>query len=497
LLENHDSSPLLEEPTSTAWRNPRPAHQYNLVILGGGPGGVMAARFAAILGAKIALIERARLGGTCLNTGCIPSKAILRTSRLYADMRNAEQFGAHVPKDIKVDFAAAMTRMRHIRARLRRRASAERLHTLGIDVFFGAGRFTGPNSVEVDGQTLRFKKALIATGAHPVSPSILGLPEAGYLTHEDVFDLTDCPPRLLVIGGGPLGCELAQAFCRLGSKVIIVEKEPMFLSQEERDAAQILSGALARDGIDIRLNTDVVKVRQQGNEKLVDLVSDDYKSTVTVDQILVGIGRMPNVEHINLDVVGVEYNCDSGVRVNDFLQTTNSRIYAVGDVCLEHKFMHIEDASARLVVRNALFWGRERLSALTIPWCTYTDPEIAHVGLYVTEAIRKRVPVKTFTVPMHDVDRAIADGEQEGFVKIHVKEGSDKILGATVVARHAGEIINHISVAIDSGLGLNTLARIIFPYPTQAAAIKMAADSYRSTRLTSTRKWFLKHWLAW
>jgi pyruvate/2-oxoglutarate dehydrogenase complex dihydrolipoamide dehydrogenase (E3) component len=212
---------------------------------------------------------------------------------------------------------------------------------------------------------------------------------------------------------------------------------------------------------------------------------------------LVGIGRTPNVGNLNLEAAGVKYSCGSGVKVNDFLQTTNSRIYAAGDVCLEHKFMHFEDASARLVVSNALFWSRERLSALTIPWCTYTDPEIAHVGLYVTEAIRKRIPVKTFTVPMHDVDRAIADGEEEGFVKIHVKEGSDKILGATVVARHAGEMINDITLAIGSRLGMDTLARVIHPYPTQAAAIKMAADSYRMTRLTSTRKWLLKRWLAW
>src|SRR5258706_1204850 len=247
----------------------------------------------------------------------------------------------------------------------------------------------------------------------------------------------------------------------------------MFLSQEERDAAQILSDALERDGIDVRLNTDVEQVREQGNEKLVHLVSADHKSTVAVDRILVGIGRMPNVGHINLEAAGVEYDHSAGVRVNDFLQSTNSRIYASGDVCLEHRFMHIEDASARLVVRNALFWGRERLSALTIPWCTYTDPEIAHVGLYVTEAIRKRIPVKTFTVPMHDVDRAIADGEEEGFVKIHVEEGSDTILGATVVARHAGEMINDITLAIGSRLGMDTLASVSHAYPTQTAAIKM------------------------
>jgi pyruvate/2-oxoglutarate dehydrogenase complex dihydrolipoamide dehydrogenase (E3) component len=497
LQENQDSRWASDPAPSPEWRNPRPARKYNLVILGGGPAGILTARAAAAWGAKVALIEQNLLGGTCLNTGCIPSKTIIRTSRLYADMRNAEAFGAHVPTAITVDFGAAMARMRRIRTRLSRGVSVDSLSAAGIDVYFGVARFVGPSTVAVAEETLRFKKALIATGARPLIPSIPGLVEAGYLTHENVFDLTECPRRLLVIGGGPLGCELAQAFCRFGSQVTIVQKEPMFLSQEERDAAQILSEALARDGIDVRLNTEVLRIRKQGNEKLADLVSDDYSSTVAVDQILVGSGRSPNVEGIGLEAAGVHYDTYAGVRINDFLQTTNSKIYAAGDVCLEHKFMHIEDASARIVVRNALFWGRERVSALTIPWCTYTDPEIAHVGMYVREAIRRGIPVKTFTVPMHDVDRAVADGEEEGFVKIHVKEGTDRILGATVVARHAGEIINNISLAICSHIGLRRLARVIYPYPTQAAAIKMASDSYNMPRLTPARSWLIRRWLAW
>jgi pyruvate/2-oxoglutarate dehydrogenase complex dihydrolipoamide dehydrogenase (E3) component len=497
LPEKPNGENLLEDAPYNVWQNPRPVGKYNLVVLGGGPAGMLAAWAAAVLGAKVALIERNLLGGTCLNTGCIPSKSILRTSRLYADMRDAETFGAQVPKDIRVDFAATMARMRRIRARIGRRSSAERLSALGIDVYFGEARFTGRDTVAVDGTTLRFRNALIATGSRPLIPPIPGLAEAGYLTHENVFDLTGCPRRLLVIGGGPLGCELAQAFCRLGSQVTIVQKEPMFLRREERDAAQILSAALARDGVDIHLNTAAVQVRVEGEEKSVDLISDDNRTTVIVDQILVGAGRTPNVQGINLEAAGVEYDDVTGVRINDFLQTTNSKIYASGDVCLEHKFMHVEDASARLVVRNALFWGRERLSKLTIPWCTFTDPEIAHVGLYVTEAMQRGIPVKTFTVLMHDVDRAIADGEEEGFVKIHVKEGTDKILGATVVARHAGEMINDISLAISSGVGLRGLDRVIYPYPTQAEAIKMAANSYKRSRLTPFRKWLLRHWLAW
>jgi pyruvate/2-oxoglutarate dehydrogenase complex dihydrolipoamide dehydrogenase (E3) component len=484
LPSDHDDRLLLENIHPVTWRNPKPSGKYGLVIIGGGPAGLVAAHKAAAYGAKVALIERDLLGGECLNTGCIPSKTIIRTSRLYADMRNAEQFGGRTPGDINVDFPFLMERMRRVRARIGHLSfSARRLAALGVDVYFGEASFLGPAALAVSGATLQFKKALIATGSRPLIPPIPGLAETGYLTNESVFDLAQCPRRLLVIGGGPLGCELAQAFCRLGSRVTIVQDEPMFLRQEERDAAQILSDALVRDGIDIHLNTQAVHVRVAGNDKLIDLVSEDNKCTVAVDQILVGVGQTPNVAGLNLDAVGVKYDVNAGIQVNDFLQTTNARIYAAGDVCFEHTFTHIEDASAGIVVQNALFQGRKRLSALTIPWCTYTDPEIAHVGLYVRDAREKGIPVKTFTVLMHDVHRAIADGEEEGFVKISVKEGTDKILGATVVARHAGEMITDISVAIASGIGLRELASVIHPYPTQAQAIKMAADACRKAYL--------------
>ena len=479
------------------WRNPDPADTYNLVVIGAGPAGLVAAHAAAALGAEVALVERNLIGGDCLNVGCVPSKAIIRTSRLYAEMRAAENFGGQVPGSLGMDFSFAMERMRRIQARISRADSARRLSEEGVDVYFGQARFAGRRAVAVAGKTLRFKKALIATGARPMAPTIPGLAEAKYLTNESVFDLTECPRRLLVIGGGPLGCELAQAFCRLGSHVIIAQDDPMFLPKEERDAAQILSDSLARDGVEIHLNTTVVAVRMEGGKKVADLVSDDNKTSVAVDEILTGIGRAPNVEGMDLEVAGVQYDTETGIFVNDFLQTTNRRIYAAGDVCLEHKFTHTADASARIVVQNALFLGRKRLSALTIPWCTYTDPEIAHVGRYVREARGKAIPVKTFTILMHDVDRAVTDGEEEGFVKIHVKEGTDRILGATVVARHAGEMINGISLAIGSKIGLRALARVIHTYPTQAEAIKMAADAYNRTRLTPTLKSLTRRWLAW
>jgi pyruvate/2-oxoglutarate dehydrogenase complex dihydrolipoamide dehydrogenase (E3) component len=458
-------------------RNPTPADRYDLVVVGAGPAGLAAATAATTLGARVALVERALPGGTCLNTGCGPSKAIIRTSRLYAEMRNADRYGAQVPADIRVDFPAVMQRMRRIRDRTVRPFSVERLTAAGVDVFQGEARFAGTDALTVDGAPLRFRKAMIATGSRPEISSIPGLLDADYLTNENVFDLTELPRRLLVVGGGPLGCELAQAFCRLGAETIIVQDLPLFLPKEERDAAQILSAAFARDGIEVRLNTKAVKVRTDGGEKRVDLISDDYKSTVVVDRILAGVGRLPNVEGMDLESAEVAYDPAGGIRVDDFLRTSNPRIYAAGDACLEHKYTHTADATARIVVQNALLRGHQRLSALVIPWCTFTDPEIAHVGLYVRQANERGIPVKTFTIPMHEVTRAITDGEEVGFVKVHVKEGTDRILGATIVARHAGEMINEISLAMVAGIGLRTLSRVIHAYPTQADAIKKAADA--------------------
>jgi pyruvate/2-oxoglutarate dehydrogenase complex dihydrolipoamide dehydrogenase (E3) component len=468
----------MENAHPAPWRNPKPAGRYHLVVIGGGPAGLVAARVAASMGAKVALVERALLGGGCVNVGCIPSKAIIRTSRLYAEMRNAEHYGAQVPADIRIDFPAVMQRMRRLTARVSRFDSAQRLSSAGVDVFLGEGHFTASDALSVDGTKLRFRKALVATGARPDTPSIPGLVEAGYLTNENVFDLTELPRRLLVIGGGPLGCELAQAFCRFGARTSIAQSPPLFLPKEERDAAQLLSDSFARDGIDVRLNTEAVRVSMEAGQKVIDLVSDGYQSTVTVDAILTGTGRLPNVERLNLDAAGIDCDATTGIRIDDFLRTSNPRIYAAGDACLEHKFTHTADASARIAVHNALALGHRRWSALTIPWCTYTDPEIAHVGLYVREASDRDIPVRTFTIPMHDVHRAIADGEETGFVKIHLKERSDRILGATIVARHAGEMINEITLAIVARIGLKTLARVIHAYPTQAEGIKKAADAY-------------------
>ena len=467
-----------------SWVNPVPREPYQLVIVGAGSAGVAAAELAVTLGARVALVERHLLGGTCFNTGCVPSKALLRTAAVYAQMRDAARYGAQPPAAIAVDFPAAMARLRRIRSHLAGTVSVRHLVDLGVDVFFGNAQFAGPQTLAVNGQPLQFGKALIATGARPQIPDLPGLKQAGFLTNANVFDLTELPPRLLVIGGGPLGCELAQAFERFGSKVTIVQNLPLFLPHEERDAAQTLSEAFARDGIEVRLNTGVVEVRVEGNEKVVDLVTDDYHSSVRVDAILTGVGRIPNVQGLALETAGIDYDEATGITVDDHLRTSNPRVFAAGDVCLEAKFTDIAEESARIGVRNALLAGRGRLSERVVPWCTYTDPEIAHVGLYVREANARGIPIKTFTIPMHQVDRAITDSEQDGFVKLHVGEGSDRILGATIVSRDAGDMISQVTLAMVAGVGLRTLAKVIHAYPTKTEAIREAAMAYNRRRLS-------------
>ncbi len=493
--DEHDAE-LLENVHPPGWRNPEPARRYNLVVIGAGTAGLVTAAGAAMLGARVALIERGRMGGDCLNVGCVPSKALIASARAAAEPQRAAALGVEAGDRARVDFAAVMRRLRRLRARISHHDSAQRFRKLGVDVFLGDGRFSGPDTVEVEGARLRFRKAVIATGGRPFVPPIEGLDATGYLTNETVFDLAERPGRLLVLGGGPIGCELAQAFRRLGSQVTLVELEPRILPREDPDAAEIVAGALRQDGVDLRTGAKAVRFTGDGSDKTVHLETGEGPRQVAVDEVLVAIGRAPNVEGLGLERVGVEYD-RRGVKVDDRLRTTNRRIFAAGDVGLRHQFTHTADAAARIVLQNALFLGRKRLSALTVPWCTYTDPELAGVGLDAGEAARRGVEIDTFEVAMTEVDRALLEGEDRGFVRIRTRRGTDRIVGATIVAAHAGEMISEVTLAMVAGAGLGAIGNTIHPYPTRAEALKKVADARNRSRLTPGVRRLLAGWLRW
>ncbi len=485
-LDEHNQR-LLENAHPRAWRNPEPKDRYHLVVIGAGTGGLVTAAIGAALGARVALVERELMGGDCLNVGCVPSKAIIRAARAWkAVHEGADRFGAPQATG-DGDFARVMERMRRIRAEISPVDSAPRYRDMGVDVFLGEGRFVSQDVVEVDGKRLRFRRAVIATGARAAEPSIPGLKEAGYLTNETVFSLTERPEHLVVIGGGPIGCEMAQAFRRLGSLVTVIESGSRILSHDDADAAEVVAGAMRRDGVEFVLGARVERVEGAGGASVVHYTRDGEAGEVTGTHILVGIGRAPNVEGLGLEAAGVRYG-KKGVEVDDRLRTSNSRIYAVGDVASKYQFTHAAGAHAQMVVRNALFFGRGKASDLVMPWCTYTSPELAHVGMTADEARERSAEVDTITVPLQEVDRARLDGEDEGFLRIYLKKGSDKILGATLVADHAGDIITLVTHAMTTSTGLGKLGGTIFPYPTQAEVLRVAANQWSRNRLTPLAK---------
>ncbi|HEX3895329.1 MAG TPA: mercuric reductase [Rudaea sp.] len=460
------------------WQNPTPHGRYDWLIVGAGPAGITAAERAVALGAKVALVERNLLGGNSLNVGSVPSKSLVYTSSLCSDLRKAADYFRPVDRGASADFAAVTARAQRVHARIAEYHSAHRLERLGVDIHFGKARFIDEQSIDVDGVTLTFDKALIATGARPRRPDIRGLEEVGYRTSTDIFDLPSVPKHLAVIGGGPLGCELAQAFCRLGSNVAIIQNDPKFLPREERDAAEILSRSMARDGVEIRLNTTVVGARMNGGKKTLDLLSNAQTCTVETDEILLSVGRIANVDDLALDRCGVRCNGDIGIVVDEFLRTTNPRIFAAGDVCMSHKFTHVAKFTATMATENALTDAQRNHRELIVPWCTFCDPEIAHVGMQVWDAKSHNIPVTTYTVMMHDVDRAIIDEQDIGFVKVHVQDGTDRILGATIVASRASEMVNEITLAMNAGIGMRDLAKVLHIYPSQAEAMHMTSLAF-------------------
>ncbi|MEN1680662.1 MAG: mercuric reductase [Planctomycetota bacterium] len=498
---------LEENVHPPSWKNHTPDGPYQLVVIGAGTAGLVTAAVAAGLGAKVALIERNLMGGDCLNVGCVPSKGLISAARIAATVKNANRYGVHVDGGYRVDFAEAMARMRRLRADISPADSAKRFQEeKGVDVYIGDATFTGSDTIELTGPagdtTLRFKKAVIATGARAAAPPINGLETVDYLTNESVFSLTELPASLGVIGAGPIGVELAQSFARFGSDVSIVNADPRVLPREDQDAAAIVEASLKRDGVKLYGHgRKVVLSPGEGGGVRMKADAEDGGFDFTVEKLLVAVGRAPNVDGLGLETVGVEYDPRGGVKVDDYFQTTNPKIYAAGDVCSPFKFTHAADFMARAVVANALFTppklgpitiGKRKASSLVIPWATYTSPELAHVGLTEQQAKDQGVEIDTFRQDMEHVDRAILEDATEGFVKVHVKKGTDKIVGATIVAENAGDLIGSLSIAMTNGIGLGKIAASIHPYPTQAEAIRKVGDLYSRTKLTPTAAKVLK-----
>lgn len=500
-VESVYNQQLLQNVRPAGWVNPVPNGRYNLVIIGAGSAGLVAAAGTAGIGGKVAIIEKGLLGGDCLNSGCVPSKAVIRSAQAVAAVRSAADYGVHVTGEVSVDFAAVMERMRFVRADISPHDSAERFTKLGVDVFFGHATFSGADTITVSDeaggeQVLQFSKALIATGSSPMVIPFPGLEEVGYLTNESVFNLTQQPRRMAIIGGGPIGSELAQTFQRLGTAVTLIDVAPHILPREDVDAAELVQQALVADGVTLLLGAKTERIVGEYGAKVIYYEKDGRQQSVVVDEILMAVGRRPTVNGLGLEKVGVAYT-NKGITVNDYLQTTNPRIYAAGDAAVPYQFTHVAGNTGAIVVQNALFPAPKRkFSDLVIPWVTYTDPEVAHVGLYPHEAEAQGIAIDTYTQPMSKVDRAVAEGATTGFAKIHVKKGTGEIVGATLVNQHAGEMIGEVTLAMKHKLGLGALAALIHPYPTQAEAISKAAGEFNKTRLTPTVAKVFKWWLA-
>jgi pyruvate/2-oxoglutarate dehydrogenase complex dihydrolipoamide dehydrogenase (E3) component len=389
-----------------------------------------------------------------------------------------------------------MGRLRRLRAGIAPHDSASRFSGLGVDVFLGDARFVAPDAVEVGGERVTFSRAILACGARAAAPPVPGLDEAGYLTNETVFSLTERPARLLVVGAGPIGCEMAQAFARLGSHVTMVSLDRQLLPREDADTGRLLAAVFEREGVELRLGASLTRAARTDTGRHVVVVRDGVEETIEADEILVAVGRAPNVEGLGLETAGIAVT-RAGVTVDDFLRTSNPRVYAAGDICTPYKFTHAADAMARIAIQNALFFGRKRASALVIPWATYTSPEVAHVGMSAADAERAGDRVVTLQVDLDEVDRAVLDGDTDGFARAHVEARSGRLLGATVVSRHAGDLIGEFSLAMTAGLKMDALSRTIHPYPTVGGLAKALGDAWMRRRLTPRVKRLLSTVLTW
>ena len=476
---------------------PRPARfDRNLVVIGAGSGGLVSAYIAAAVRARVTLIEKHQMGGDCLNTGCVPSKALLRSAKLLHQIREAPKYGLRSAQ-VEFEFSEVMERVQQVIKKIEPHDSVERYSRLGVECIHGEAKITSPYTVEVAGRTLSTRNIIIATGARPLVPPIPGLDEVGYLTSDTLWGLRELPPRLLVLGGGPIGCELAQAFARFGSQVIQVEMQDRIMAREDPEISAMIMQRFRAEGIDLRTGHKATAFRIEDGDKILVAEHQGQEVRIGFDQVLVALGRAANTHGFGLEELGIPVQ--GTVQTNEFLQARYPNIYAVGDVAGPYQFTHVAAHQAWFATVNALFgrFKRFRVDYSVIPWATFTDPEVARVGLNEQEAREQGIPYAVTTYGIDDLDRAIADSADYGLVKVLTVPGKDKILGATIIGEHAGDLISEYILAMRHGLGMNKLLGTIHIYPTLAEANKFAAGEWKKAHAPERVLGWLQRYHAW
>ncbi|HIF9268310.1 TPA: dihydrolipoyl dehydrogenase, partial [Photobacterium damselae] len=467
------------------WQKPASFDQ-NMVVIGAGSGGLVSAYIAAAVKAEVTLIEKHKMGGDCLNTGCVPSKALIRAAHNMAEIQRAAEFGVSTGP-IAVDFKQVMTRVQNVISKIEPHDSIERYRSLGVNCITGEASIRSPWEVEVNGKIITTKNIVIATGARPLVPNIPGLQSVNYLTSDTVWSLQEQPQKLLVLGGGPIGCELAQSFARLGTNVTLVEMAPQLLIREDSDAAKLVQDSLIADGVEIKLEHKAMRFESivDANGKTMGKVYLDFHNeqqvTVEFDAVLLALGRVANVQGFGLEELGITTTARGTVEVNDYLQTQYPNIYAVGDVVGPYQLTHAASHQAWYAAVNGLFGQFKRFKAdySVMPAATYTSPEVARVGLNEKEATAQGIEFDVVTYGIDDLDRAITDGEDHGFIKVITPKGKDTILGATIVGANAGDLLAEFTLAMRHNLGLNKILATVHPYPTMSEAVKYTAGVWK------------------
>jgi pyruvate/2-oxoglutarate dehydrogenase complex dihydrolipoamide dehydrogenase (E3) component/uncharacterized membrane protein YdjX (TVP38/TMEM64 family) len=470
----------------------------NVVVVGGGSAGLVTSLIVAGAKAKVVLVEKHRMGGDCLYTGCVPSKSIIRSGRIMEYIRRAEDYGI-VDAAGKVDFAAVMRRVQTVIETIEPHDSPERFTSLGVECVNGAARLLSPYEVEVEGKRITTESIVIASGARPFIPPVPGLNGIDYLTSDNVWSLTELPPRLLVVGGGPIGCELAQAFSRLGSKVTQVDMAERIMPREDADVSAAVSTRFEAQGIEVLTSHRLQKFETVDGEHFMEAEHQGKTVRVAFDRVLLAIGRKANTEGFGLEEIGVALTPQGTVEVNEYLQTSLPNVFACGDVAGPYQFTHMASYQAWFAALNAIAGGiwRSRVNYSVVPWATFTDPEVARVGLSEDEAKQRGIAYELTRYEMNHHDRSLADGEAHGFVKILTVPGKDKILGVTIVGYHAGEQIAEFVFAMTHNMGLKSISAVTHIYPTLGEANKFAANAWRSARLPTQYFPWLKRFFDW